>query len=104
MTMTSEGIGYLNYFADAWLYGKTSYNIISLDYEDAIVAYGCDSYFWIFHYEYFWVLNRKPIVSYAKQMYYMNYIRSKFPNYANRLPIHMQGEKCFSEMKSVILT
>jgi hypothetical protein len=75
-----------------------------LDYEDSIVAYGCDHWLWIWHYEYFWVLNKKPWVSYADQMFYMNYIRTKFPSYANRLPVWMQGEKCFEEEKKLIQT
>jgi len=46
----TNGIGYLDYFWDSWLWGKTLFNIINLDYDGAIVAYGCDSYFWIFNY------------------------------------------------------
>jgi len=82
----TDGKGYLDYFWDAWLYGKSWYNIIMLDYDDSIVAYGCDSYFWLFHYQYFWVLNSKPILPFERRMYYMNYIRTKFPSYANSIP------------------
>ena len=92
LIMGSDGIGFLDYFSDSWLFGRSFFNIIKLDYNDSIVAYGCDSYFWIFHYEYFWVLNKRPWVSYSDQFYYMNYIKTKFPTYANNLPVYFQGE------------
>ena len=32
MKMGSTGIGYLDYFADSWLWGDSLYNVIQLDY------------------------------------------------------------------------
>jgi len=102
LEISVKGIGWLDYFWDAWLWGRSSYNIIMLDYSDTILSYGCDHYFWIYHYEYFWVYNRKPEVSFDKQMYYINYVKSKFPNYANDVPVFFQGDKCFSAEKLLV--
>ena len=62
--MDFKGVGFLNYFTDwSWLFGWSSYNIINLDAENAMIVHGCDSYFWIVHYNYFWIMNRKPAMS-----------------------------------------
>jgi hypothetical protein len=90
--MGSNGQGFLSYFDSSWLWGRTSYNIIMLDYGKAMVVYGCDHFAWIYKHEYFWVLTKAPMIKYEEQMYYINYIKSKFPSYKNKVPIFFQGE------------
>ena len=103
MWLGNNGQGSVDYFPnDSWLWGKVNYNFIMLDYADTIVAYGCQTYWDIYHYEYFWILNTKPILEYDRQMWFINYIKTKLPSYANKMPLFFQGEKCFADQKAIV--
>ena len=46
-----------------WIYPAGDYSVISTDYVSYTVVRNCDSYFWLFRFEAYWILGRDKTMS-----------------------------------------
>ena len=60
----TDGKGFLDYYWDSWLVGSTRYSLVNIDYDGGVIAWGCNEYFAAWHYQYFWVMHKDPVVSF----------------------------------------